>query len=100
MGVGFVGLPVAAAAGYGPKMGVYIGAAVACGVSAAVGLLLRMLLAQASSGLAPEEVAEMVAANHAASQQRVLELELTLALTLDPNRSPNPNPKVALALSL
>ena len=78
VGASFIGLPVAAAAGYGPQMGTYVAAAVACGVCAAVGLLLLMLVAQASSGLASEEMAEMVSANHdalAASQQHVLELE-------------------------
>ena len=86
MGASFIGLPVAAAAGYGPQMGTYVAAAVACGVCAAVGLLLLMLVAQASSGLASEEMAEMVSANHdalAASQQHVLELEHNMSLMIE-----------------
>ena len=67
-------------------MGTYVAAAVACGVCAAVGLLLLMLVTQASSGLASEEMAEMVSANHdalAASQQHVLELEHNMSLMIE-----------------
>ena len=46
VGAAFVGLPVSAAAGYGPEMAAYVVAAVACGVCAAVGLALLVLVTQ------------------------------------------------------
>ena len=47
VGAAFVGLPVSAAVGYGPEMAAYVVAAVACGVCAAVGLALLVLVTQA-----------------------------------------------------
>ena len=47
VGAAFVGLPVSAAVGYGPQMAAYVVAAVACGVCAAVGLALLVLVTQA-----------------------------------------------------
>ena len=46
VGAAFVGLPVSAAVGYGPEMAAYVVAAVACGVCAAVGLALLVLVTQ------------------------------------------------------
>jgi len=86
VGAAFVGLPVSAATGYGQEMAAYIVTAVACGVCAAVGLALLVLVTQASSGLASEEMAEMVSANHdalAASQQHVLELEHNMTVMIE-----------------
>ena len=47
VGTAFVGLPVSAAVGYGPEVAAYVVTAVACGVCAAVGLALLVLVTQA-----------------------------------------------------
>ena len=49
VGAAFVGLPVSAATGYGQEMAAYIVTAVACGVCAAVGLALLVLVTQAAT---------------------------------------------------